>query len=123
MLLLGRMDEQVYDVLYAGQTGLFTLSRIPQIWSNFANRSTGQLSFATTFLNFAGCIARLFTYIQEKAPFSMVIGSLLGIVCHGTLVAQILFYNWSLSVAEKKAGGAKLSTAELQEDAALKKDL
>lgn len=39
-------------------------SRIPQIWSNFSNGNTGQLSIISTFLQFAGSLARVFTSYQ-----------------------------------------------------------
>jgi hypothetical protein len=64
-------------------------SRVPQIWESFRvrtatrthmhtisayrramllceqNKSTGQLSFITWFLNFGGSVARIFTTLQE----------------------------------------------------------
>lgn len=85
---------------------IFLAARIPQIISNYkvgkslccvvvtANccrfwlqdnavlqaKSTGQLSFATTAMGLAGCIARIFTSIQEGAGLSMVRGFVLGTV-------------------------------------------
>ena len=41
-------------------------------------KSTGQLSFATTAMGLAGCVARIFTSIQEGAGLSMVRGFVLG---------------------------------------------
>jgi len=40
-------------------------ARIPQILLNFRNKSTGQLSFITVFVSFAGCIARALTILVE----------------------------------------------------------
>ena len=40
--------------------------------------STGQLSTATAFANFAGCIARIFTSVQEGGGAAMVRGYVLG---------------------------------------------
>lgn len=46
-------------------TPIVIASRLPQIWESFKNKSTGQLSFITWFLNFGGSVARIFTTIQE----------------------------------------------------------
>lgn len=40
--------------------------------------STGQLSTTTAFANFAGCIARIFTSVQEGGGIAMVRGYILG---------------------------------------------
>ena len=40
-------------------------ARAPQILLNFQNKSTGQLSFITVFLSFAGGVARTFTILVE----------------------------------------------------------
>lgn len=40
--------------------------------------STGQLSIITAFANLAGCLARIFTSLQEEAGMAMVRGYLLG---------------------------------------------
>lgn len=93
VLFAGKLSARLFGWLYTGQTLLFTASRIPQILENFKNKSTGQLSSATSFMNLAGCFARLFTNIQEKTPFIMVLASLLGIVTHGIIFSQILAYN------------------------------
>eukprot|EP00850_Spirogloea_muscicola_P013830 SM000096S24859 [mRNA] locus=s96:173654:175979:- [translate_table: standard] len=92
-LLSGNVSEKVIDTLFACQHAIFFLSRFPQIIENFRNKSTGQLSFATSFMNLAGCLVRLFTSIQERAPATMVLGACLGIITHGTVFSQILMYS------------------------------
>jgi len=72
---------------------IFLAARIPQIISNYRAKSTGQLSFATTAMGLAGCIARIFTSIQEGAGLSMVRGFVLGFVLNLTIVIQILLYS------------------------------
>jgi len=47
-------------------------SRAPQIYSNFANKSTGQLAAVTSALNTGGSIARTFTVLAE-APDTLVL--------------------------------------------------
>ncbi|CAI5991710.1 unnamed protein product [Closterium sp. NIES-64] len=113
VLFSGAMSAHLYETIYNAQTALFTMGRIPQMWSNYASKSTGQLSVFTTFLTFAGCIARLFTSIQEKAPLSMAIGSILGVLSHGTIFAQIVYYTYirkgkaSVTAATKRSTGKK----------------
>ena len=45
------------------------MSRLPQIYTNFRNKSTGQLAFFTFFLGFAGSAARLATVLVETDDF------------------------------------------------------
>ena len=53
-------------------------ARLPQVLTNFKNKSTGQLSIVTSTLNFLGVAARIFTTIQEvNDPLVLVIFLLL----------------------------------------------
>lgn len=121
VFLSGSLPGHVYETLYNGQTALFNLGRLPQLWSNYKNKSTGQLSFLSSFLSAGGCVARLFTSLQEKAPTSMVIGSIWGLFSHGTLTLQILLYSPPDYVAKflpwkvKKAGAVKDKAAKKQD--------
>jgi len=46
----------------------FTISsRVPQILANHRNKSIGQLSFETTFMQLGGSLARVFTTFKELA--------------------------------------------------------
>ncbi|OIT04201.1 PREDICTED: mannose-P-dolichol utilization defect 1 protein homolog 2-like [Nicotiana attenuata] len=91
-LLAGQIDPILFEALYASQHAIFLFARIPQIWKNFKNRSTGELSFLTFFMNFGGSMVRVFTSLQEKAPMSVVMGSVIGILMNGTILSQILLY-------------------------------
>lgn len=77
---------------------VFTVSKIPQIWLNFKNGSTGQLSLITFALNFAGSAARIFTTLSELSDTIMLISSILGFTLNGIITAQILWY-WKISPA------------------------
>ncbi|GJN32293.1 hypothetical protein PR202_gb20790 [Eleusine coracana subsp. coracana] len=74
-VLAGKIDPALFEVLYASQHAIFFFARVPQIWKNFTNKGTGELSFLTCFMNFAGSIVRVFTSIQEKTPFSGILDS------------------------------------------------
>ncbi|KAL6639234.1 hypothetical protein ACP70R_022964 [Stipagrostis hirtigluma subsp. patula] len=55
-VLAGKIDPALFEVLYASQHAIFFFARLPQIWKNFTNKGTGELSFLTCFMNFAGSI-------------------------------------------------------------------
>ncbi|CAL5385360.1 unnamed protein product [Camellia sinensis] len=69
-ILAGQIDPILFEALYASQHAIFFFARVPQIWENYKNKSTGELSFLTSLMNFAGSMVRVFTSIQEKAPTS-----------------------------------------------------
>ncbi|KAM1118909.1 hypothetical protein ACFX2I_043172 [Malus domestica] len=91
-ILAGQIDPVLFEALYASQHAIFLGAKIPQIWANFSNKSTGQLSFLTNLMNFAGSMVRVFTSIQEQAPKSVLLGSVIGIATNFTLLSQILMY-------------------------------
>ncbi|KAK9112677.1 hypothetical protein Scep_020196 [Stephania cephalantha] len=101
-ILAGQIDPTLFEALYASQHAIFFMARVPQIWENYKNKSTGELSFLTCFMNFGGSIARVFTSIQESAPTSMILGSVLGILTNGTILSQIILYQKPSVKKEKK---------------------
>ena len=48
------------------------------MWALQQSKSTGQLSGATYAANSLGCVARIFTSLQENAGYAMVRAYLLG---------------------------------------------
>ncbi|KAK9725539.1 hypothetical protein RND81_05G151800 [Saponaria officinalis] len=101
-ILAGKIDPTLFEALYASQHAIFLCARLPQIWKNFSNKSTGELSFLTCFMNFGGSMVRVFTSMQENAPSSVVMGSVLGAVTNGTLLSQIIIYQKPRARKEKK---------------------
>ncbi|KAM1088921.1 hypothetical protein ACFX19_016970 [Malus domestica] len=101
-VLAGQVDPVLFEALYASQHAIFLGAKIPQIWANFSNKSTGELSFLTNLMNFAGSMVRVFTSIQEQAPKSVVLGSVIGIATNFTLLSQILIYQRAKPRAEKE---------------------
>ncbi|KAJ9674330.1 hypothetical protein PVL29_023718 [Vitis rotundifolia] len=91
-VLAGQVDPVLFEALYASQHAIFFFARVPQIWANFRNKSTGELSFLTCLMNFGGSMVRVFTSIQEKAPTSVLMGSVIGIVTNGSILSQIIIY-------------------------------
>ncbi|KAL8141123.1 hypothetical protein V2J09_007144 [Rumex salicifolius] len=101
-VLAGRVDPVLFEALYASQHAIFLFARVPQIIENFKNKSTGQLSFLTCFMNFGGSMVRVFTSLQEKAPATVVMGSVIGVVTNGTILSQIVIYMKPEARKEKK---------------------
>lgn len=60
------VPEQVWSAVSSSCILFNIMSRVPQIYQNFASKSTGVLAFATIFLAFAGSIARLGTVLVES---------------------------------------------------------
>ena len=77
-----------------------------QIWANFRNGSTGQLSAVTILLMFAGSAARIFTSIQETGDQMMVLQYVISTVTNATLVFQILYY-WNVATPPRAGGDAR----------------
>lgn len=73
-------------------TLVFLTARVPQIVKNYRTKSTGQLSSITCGMNLAGCVARIFTSLQEGAGNAMVRAFLLGLLLNGITMAQIILY-------------------------------
>ncbi|RXH72809.1 hypothetical protein DVH24_012493 [Malus domestica] len=87
-VLAGQVDPVLFEALYASQHAIFLGAKIPQIWANFSNKSTGELSFLTNLMNFAGSM--------------VVLGSVIGIATNFTLLSQILIYQKAKPRAEKE---------------------
>ncbi|XP_010438713.1 PREDICTED: mannose-P-dolichol utilization defect 1 protein homolog 2 [Camelina sativa] len=101
-VIAGQINPTLFEALYASQHAIFLFARLPQIWKNFKNKSTGELSFLTFFMNFAGSIVRVFTSLQEKAPLSILTGFALGVITNGSILTQILLYSKPAPAKEKK---------------------
>jgi mannose-P-dolichol utilization defect protein 1 len=63
------LDKDMWELVQKSNLGLSLISRVPQIITNFNNKSTGQLSFFTFLLSFIGVLARLGTVLFETDDF------------------------------------------------------
>lgn len=88
----GGVDPIVLRSLQAGTVPVLTLSKLPQIFMNWSNRSTGSLSAVTVFLTFAGSLARVLTTAQEVDDPVLLIGFAIASAVNGILVVQMLLY-------------------------------
>ncbi|KAK9907948.1 hypothetical protein WJX75_000403 [Coccomyxa subellipsoidea] len=98
----GTVTPAMIKVLYDLNNTIVLAARLPQIYQNYKSKSTGQLSGTVYVANFMGCIARIFTSLQEGGGYAMVRGFVLGLVLNGTLVSQIFLYRGSKAVPDKK---------------------
>lgn len=68
-------------------------SKVPQIVSNFRNRSTGQLSAFLVFNSLAGCLARVFTSMTETNDPVLILGFAGAALLNAVLALQFFAYH------------------------------
>lgn len=100
--LLTTLPHQYLTLCLTASIPLMALSKILQIKSNFMNGHTGQLSFITNLMNFLGCLARLFTVIQEVDD-SLILFNIATVFSLNTIIVlQFLMY-WSVVPPKEKS--------------------
>ena len=69
---------------------LLACSRVSQIYANFSNKSTGQLSLITFLLSWLGTVARLFTTIQTVGwDYAILAGLALSFFLSTVIILQV----------------------------------
>lgn len=68
------------------------VGKLSQAYTNYKNKSTGQLSAATCFLLFAGSIARIFTSYQETGDPMLITTYIASTFANTIIVLQMLYY-------------------------------
>jgi len=63
-----------------------------QIFANYRNGSTGQLSAVTVMLLFVGALARIFTSIQETGDATVIATYVVSFVVNAMLLSQVVYY-------------------------------
>ena len=106
--LYGLINDSVIDMsmmtlLSTLSIPIFTASKLPQIYTNFKNKSTGELSVITCVLQLGGTAARVFTTLKEVDDKVILTGFLLGLVLNAIITLQIFWY-WNNSGSD---GGDK----------------
>lgn len=72
-----------------------TIVKLSQIRTNYANGSTGNLSFITTFLNFYGTLSRVFTTFTELNDPLLLLSYAWGVFLNSILIFQFTVY-WNV---------------------------
>ena len=84
------------------------LARCPQVYANYSQGHTGQLSIVSTGLNWVGSLARIFTTLTELSDTLKLMGYVVSASLNLVLIFQMLWYwtatkNATAAAAEKKA--------------------
>ena len=77
------------------------MSRMPQIYSNFSNKSTGVLSFITFFLGWAGSTARFIGVLFASDDIMFISQFAISAFLNTTIIAQFGLY-WNEGKKDKK---------------------
>lgn len=103
-MITGQVPAEMMTLLQTASVGLFVASKVPQIISNFRDRSTGKLSAITFFLSTAGAGARVFTTLQEVNDQVILLSAVLGFSLNLIITLQIFIFG---DRSATQAGGAK----------------
>lgn len=99
-LFLEVMPENFWPLVPIIGLGINLVVKGTQIYQNFKNKSTGQLSFITNFLNLAGTAARMLTTFIELSDSFLLLNYGVGSLLNLTIVLQMLVY-WKTSVKQE----------------------
>ncbi|KAL5112561.1 hypothetical protein TcWFU_007646 [Taenia crassiceps] len=88
-------------LMQAANTPVILFSRGLQIYANFRNGSTGQLSALSVWLMTAGSLARIFTSIQETGDMLVILNFVVSSFVNIVLSVQIIYY-WNCHLPEHK---------------------
>ncbi|KAL1918949.1 uncharacterized protein VTP21DRAFT_2330 [Calcarisporiella thermophila] len=77
------------------------MSRVPQIYANYQNGSTGHLSAFAVFNYFCGSVARVFTTATELDDPLLLLGNALAAVFNGIIALQMIYY-WNTPVKKEE---------------------
>jgi len=86
------VPSSAMSILYAATIPLTLSSKVPQIYTNFKNSSTGQLSVFAVLNYFLGSTARVFTTMTELDDPLMLAGNVLAATFNGILAIQVIVY-------------------------------
>jgi mannose-P-dolichol utilization defect protein 1 len=93
LMLSDLIDPRIVLALN-GLSLIFSLiSKLNQAFINFKNGSTGVLSPITLVLQLGGCVARIFTSIQETGDINLIFQFVVLSIVNGLLVAQWAYYS------------------------------
>jgi len=87
--------------MQAANVPIIVISKLLQAYTNFKNKSTGQLSAITISMLLFGSAARIFTSIQETGD-QVIIANYAAATFVNALIASQIVYYWN-SVGKKKA--------------------
>lgn len=83
------------------------VGRLPQIYANYSNKSTGTLSAISSWGVFLGATARIFTTLQDVDSWNILYGYVASAVLNGIIAVQVLLYRGRKVHATPTAEGKK----------------
>lgn len=95
-LSMNLVPREVHQGLQGVQLVLLMVSRLPQMYTNYKRKSTGQLAFLTFFLALGGSAARVATTFLNvpwaKGKAMLLLQFSLSVLLNGIIIAQIWIY-------------------------------
>uniref|UniRef100_A0A1I7ZXN8 Mannose-P-dolichol utilization defect 1 protein homolog n=1 Tax=Steinernema glaseri TaxID=37863 RepID=A0A1I7ZXN8_9BILA len=85
---------EVLTFIQASTIPIVIVAKGIQIIENFRQGSTGQLSLISVLLQFGGCVARVFTSLQETGDNLIIVNFAIATLLNGVILSQVLYY-WS----------------------------
>ncbi|KAM9983708.1 hypothetical protein ACTFIY_000422 [Dictyostelium cf. discoideum] len=104
---LNYVDNDGFNLLLKLNIPLFIISKFPQIITIIKNKSVGQLSFITCFLNLAGSLARVFTTIKEVNNPVILLSYGIGSFLNSVILILFFVYGTKKVPARKQVGAKK----------------
>ncbi|KAI1723231.1 PQ loop repeat domain-containing protein [Ditylenchus destructor] len=94
----------VLEAIQLSSVPIVFISKSIQVTQNYREQSTGQLSIISVSMQFGGCMARIFTTIQEAGgEWLILLPYIVAAVLNGIILAQILYYGGEPLTVQKKA--------------------
>lgn len=100
LLCSGLVPLNILAILQSLNIPMVVVAKAIQALENFRNKSTGQLSPITVFMQYAGCAARIFTSVQETGDKLLITTYIVATIMNGVIFGQILMY-WGQKMPKK----------------------
>lgn len=86
------LPEKIWFFIGGSNVIFLVMSRLSTIINAFTNKNTGPLSYITFILASGGCVARIFTAINENGDLVMISTALLSFVLNFIILIEIFLY-------------------------------
>ncbi|KAF9165870.1 hypothetical protein BGX21_007931 [Mortierella sp. AD011] len=100
------ISESILESLKKYTILISLFSKVPQVFENYSNKNTGQLSAFAVFNYFAGSLARVYTTLIEVKDAILLYGFLLNTFLNCVLALQMALYWNNSGVQPVKSGKA-----------------
>ena len=89
--LISSSSSMLSKYIYIFSSNLFLskidiIAKVPQILTNFRNKSTGQMAFFTFLLSFLGSVARLGTVMVESDDFMFRLQYIISVLLNSMII-------------------------------------